>query len=257
MYPLRFAITLHLACVGIAFSQTAPPQRHAPAAALDVADEEFRLPLAASQAAEVERLIGQLGSPDYPQREQASDRLVEIGAPAFDPLRTAYRETDDLEVRLRIEQIVGESYLSYHVYRRNGFLGVSQDRFGVTHEEDARIAEGHVGIRVRQALPDTAAERAGLRENDVIIALDGQPLKAGPFPSESFGEELRTKGPGVQVELTVLRGAQQLDVEATLGQRPRMYYSPQQGESYEMLVVARRNFSVWWARHFRPPARPL
>lgn len=246
----------HVFLVGIALAQTGQPKRYTPGALPEVSDEEFRLPLAASQAAEVERLIGQLGSPDYPLRERASDRLVEIGAPALDPLRTAYQQTDDLEVRLRIERIVGESYLSYHVFGRNGFLGVSQDRFGVTHEVDGRIAEGHVGIRVRQALPDTGAERAGVRENDVIIALDGQPLQAGPFPSESFGEELRMKGPGVQVVLTVLRGERQLDIEATLGQRPRMYYSPQQGEAYEMLMAARRNFAVWWARHFRQPAPP-
>jgi C-terminal processing protease CtpA/Prc len=250
-------MTFHVFLVGIALAQSGQPQRYTPGALPEVSDEEFRLPLAAPQAEEVARLIGQLGSPDYRQREQASQRLVEIGAGAFDHLRTTYHQTDDLEVHLRIEQIVGQSYLSYHVYRRNGFLGVSQDRFGVTHEEDARIADGHVGIRIRQALPDTGAERAGLRENDVIIALDGQPLQAGPFPSESFGEELRTKGPGVQVVLTVLRGARQLDIEATLGQRPRMYYSPQQGESYEMLMAARRNFAVWWARYFRRPAPPL
>ena len=37
------------------------------------------------------------------EREAASTRLTEVGAPAFAKLRLAYRQTDDIEVRLRIE----------------------------------------------------------------------------------------------------------------------------------------------------------
>jgi len=229
-----------------------PPVVRAPGT--PASGEEFRLPLAEPVAAEAALLISQLGSPDYPQRERASERLQEIGASAFALLRTAYHETDDLEVRLRIERVVREAYLDHHVYRHNGFLGVSQDRIGVTSDEDPRIPAGQMGIRVRQVLENTGAERAGLQSEDVIVALNGRPLEAGAHPSERFGDTICHLGPHARVVLTLLRGQRRLEVEATLGRRPLEHYGFGQGEAYESLVQASLAFEDWWLRQFRRPA---
>ncbi len=56
--------------------------------------------------AEVAALIKQLGSDDFDEREKASRRLEEIGAPAFDSLRRAAKRHADAEVRSRAGNIV-------------------------------------------------------------------------------------------------------------------------------------------------------
>ena len=100
---------------------------------------EFSLPLEDATAAQINRLIPLLGSPYYDDRCEATARLIEIGPPALGKLRAAYQSADDLETRLRIEAIALRAYLSYHVYDRNGFLGIEQYAAPLTHADDPRI----------------------------------------------------------------------------------------------------------------------
>jgi hypothetical protein len=60
---------------------------------------------AADDAALLDRLIAQLGSPKYAEREQAGQELDAIGPPALDALRRACR-SDDAEVRRRAGALV-------------------------------------------------------------------------------------------------------------------------------------------------------
>src|SRR6187397_240314 len=66
------------------------------------------LPLAFAAAPpqrSVERLIGQLGSDNFAEREAASKRLEAIGEPALDALDRA-AESGDAEVRARARRVV-------------------------------------------------------------------------------------------------------------------------------------------------------
>jgi WD40 repeat protein len=56
--------------------------------------------------AEIARLIRQLGSEDFDEREKASRRLEEIGGPAWGALRRAAQNDKDAEVRGRAAEIV-------------------------------------------------------------------------------------------------------------------------------------------------------
>jgi WD40 repeat protein len=58
-------------------------------------------------AADVSRLIEQLGSDDFAQREEAHRRLAEVGEAALEPLRKAL-QSDDAEVRRRAGELVRE-----------------------------------------------------------------------------------------------------------------------------------------------------
>ncbi len=217
-------------------------------------NSELSVPVDGQLVAEIDALIARLGSPHYKEREAATLRLLEIGMAAFAQLSVAYQETDELEVRLRIERIVHEAYLNHHVYDRNGFLGISQSPVPIEHDNDNRIQENHVGIEVQRVIENTAAQRAQLRQGDVIIALDKEPVAAaGSQVITAFGESIRLRGPGARVILTLLREGRQLDVEVSLGTRPKEYYNTGQRVAYDMLVQARQQFLILWARHFRRP----
>jgi len=230
--------------------QAAPEPKAAPDALLE-SGEDFQRPDDERLASEIATLISQLGSPHFTERETATSRLIKIGPPAFAQLRTAYHGTEQLEARLRIERIVHESYLNHHVYNRNAFLGIQQSPVPITHDDDARIPEGHVGIQVRLVIEGTAAERAEFEAEDVIIALDQEPISAVDVQvTQAFGELIRVRGPGTPVVLTVLRGSDQFDVEVTLGARPKRYYGRGQGLVSEMLERSRRQFGVFWDQRF-------
>ena len=219
-----------------------------------ISDEEFKVPISDELAGEVDELIAQLGSHRYGVREAATTRLAEIGLPAFAQLREAYRATDELEPRLRIERIVQDAYLTHYVYSRNAFLGIQHQLASVIHSEDPRIPQGHLGIKVVEVLPNTAAEEAGVEKNDVLIALDGEPLsaKTGRATAE-FGESIRLRGPGTAVALTILRGPDELEIAVVLRPRPKEYYTVPGTNVTQMLRITTQQFEVWWHAHFRTP----
>jgi hypothetical protein len=61
---------------------------------------------AGADTPDIPRLIQQLGSPEFSEREAASKRLEDIGAPALDALRKAARDSDDPEIRSRASRIL-------------------------------------------------------------------------------------------------------------------------------------------------------
>src|SRR3954453_10732581 len=59
------------------------------------------------------------------------------------------------------------------------------------------------GLRVAQVFDDSPAQRAGIRRGDVIVAVNGKPLKGKP---ESFSRGLIKGRPGSEVRLTFVAG---------------------------------------------------
>jgi len=72
------------------------------------------------------------------------------------------------------------------------------------------------GIVVSRALPGTPAEKAGIQTNDVIEKIDGTDLNNG----QTLGGILQVHNPGDTVKMTALRGAGNVDLSVTLGDRP-------------------------------------
>ena len=96
-----------------------------------------------------------------------------------------------------------------------GYLGVGiqeitpelQTALGLTAEQGALVASVD---------PEGPAAGADLRPGDVIVALDGQPVKK---PSE-LSRDVALLPPGRQVTLRVLRDGKTRDVQVKLGERP-------------------------------------
>jgi len=63
--------------------------------------------------------------------------------------------------------------------------------------------------------PNSAAERAGLRRDDVVVALDGQPVTS----QTELLHSVALRAPASQVKLTLVRGGTPQDVQVTLGTR--------------------------------------
>lgn len=69
------------------------------------------------------------------------------------------------------------------------------------------------GAIVEEVEPGSAADKAGLRMNDVVVAFDGKPIT----DSGDLVSAIRQANPGQQVTLTVERGTKTLAITVTLG----------------------------------------
>lgn len=217
-------------------------------------DDEFRLPLEPEEAANVDRLIGLLGSPEYKQREAATTSLIDIGAPAFAKLRAAYGQTDELEVRLRVEQVVRTAYLNRHVFDRNGFLGISLAPYEPRDARGQRRPDLVTGVRVTQVISNTGAAKAGLRAEDVIVAMNGVQLTGtGRETTDRFSEMIRRNPPGTRVRLTVVRETNTLNLDAIIGRCPEN--NVRSVRFAGLFYQVNERFDTWWFKYFRGAAK--
>ncbi len=79
---------------------------------------------------------------------------------------------------------------------------------GVVLEDSPR------GPRVHRVLENSAAAQAGLRINDVVTHLDGEPMS----DRDELIDAIRQRRPGGRVKLSVLRGDETMEIDAELGE---------------------------------------
>ncbi|RRD29516.1 PDZ domain-containing protein [Actinomyces bowdenii] len=93
----------------------------------------------------------------------------------------------------------------------HAYLGVGLDN-GVGEVGD----EVRSGAKITKVESGAPADKAGLKENDVIVAIDGKPTAQ----ADALTGFVRQYSAGETVKLSVIRDKEKLDVEATLVERP-------------------------------------
>jgi PDZ domain len=197
---------------------------------------------------DIVRLVHQLSSSDYAEREEADARLRELGMPAVDFLAERFRDTDEFETRLRIQRIVEHVYFWDRVLGRNGFLGIQHRAY--QDRSDDRIPPGTTAFEIRGIIEGTSADHAGLEEGDMILSVNGTRLPKDATAND-FAALIRDKAPGTLLVLEVIRGRQTKTFNIKLGHRPAYYYGtrapPEMNKQYADAID---EFPEWWREHF-------
>jgi S1-C subfamily serine protease len=94
--------------------------------------------------------------------------------------------------------------------------GQKIDRAHLGVETGPASPVGDIGARVERVIPGGPAERAGLRQGDVIMRVDDKDVNE---PSD-VSSAIEAKNPGDEVEIQVERGGSVTELKVTLGTRP-------------------------------------
>ncbi len=97
-----------------------------------------------------------------------------------------------------------------------GFLGVVVSELTPDFIQGFGLKEGTKGALVQSVQSKSPASKAGLQPGDVVVSVNGKPV-------ENAGQLTRnvsSVAPGGKVTLTVLRGSEKKDLQATVAQRP-------------------------------------
>lgn len=124
-------------------------------------------------------------------------------------------------VPINMARNVMESLITHGKVVR-GFLGVQ------LQEIDEKIAkslalESTAGALVSRVYRNTPADKAGIEEGDVILALNGQKMKN----SNQLRGEISSKAPGASIELQVLHDGKTKTVRVTLAELPPQGSDPE------------------------------
>jgi putative serine protease PepD len=91
--------------------------------------------------------------------------------------------------------------------RKEGFLGVSL----------AQRTDGGVGSIIETVQPDSPAAEAGIKVDDIVLAVDSEPVNG----QAGLVAAIRDRSPGDTITIDLVRDGERLSLSATLVARPR------------------------------------
>jgi len=223
-----------------------------------------------SQDAAFKGWVGELASEDFKARVQAQDKILEWAnanpAKSKDLLLREYEAAKDPEVQLRLRESLKTVVIGDHQAKNAaGYLGITMEDVN----GGIPVPNPKPGVLVKAVQPGSPAQQAGIRNNDVILAMD-KTRWSGPEAREALIAEVKKLRPGTEVNLEVLRGAETLKLPLKLGARPMGLPDNQArfingfipaGPDFEMLERMEQEareafFKDWLERTRKKPAAP-
>lgn len=116
-----------------------------------------------------------------------------------------------------------------------GFMGIQLQELNKTLAQGLGL-EVESGILVTSVIPDSPADKAGLRRNDVIVEFDGKPVR----DDGRFRLMVANSAIGTKVPIVVVREKKRQEMTITLAERPRddvLAVAPQRDEGWLGLQV--------------------
>jgi serine protease Do len=95
-----------------------------------------------------------------------------------------------------------------------GYLGISIDNLDQDSAEAFGLPDRN-GALVVEVVPNRAADKAGVRHGDIVVAIDGE----GILDTRQLIDTVSAKPPGTEVELTVIRNGKRKTLDAVLEER--------------------------------------
>ncbi len=167
-------------------------------------------------------LFAQLGSDSFPVRQVAQQKLQEAASQNRELLLkealNQYFHSNDPEVRYRLRSamfgIVGSTL------RKEGFIGIRMMDAPMQFLNNRANPKPERAVQILSVLPETAASKAGLRQGDKIIRLDGKAFDNNSPAYFELSRYIRAKSSGDTVKLSIKRGIQEIELDLELGARP-------------------------------------
>jgi serine protease Do len=91
----------------------------------------------------------------------------------------------------------------------------------------AKMYDAQSGVLISSVTPGQAAEKAGLKANDVIVSVDGKPVKNG----DELVETITARHPGSKVTIGYLRNGQKMTTTCTVSDRAEIEQARNDGSS--------------------------
>jgi hypothetical protein len=155
-------------------------------------------------APQFDRLVASLNDPRFSVREEASSQLCRLDPSFLPKLADRYRTVIGEEAKHRLRYAMETIYYQRELAGRCGFIGISLSQQTATDMIDPTDGRKCYGVYVMKTIDGLPAARAGMKDLDIIIGLNGQPLPASPS-SQKFISLIERTPPGTTVQLRVLR----------------------------------------------------
>jgi membrane-associated protease RseP (regulator of RpoE activity) len=199
-------------------------------------------PLGPEERATVIALEHALGSPEIAERERAAELLRQgPGARAADLLLDLVERERDPEARFRARSLVQSLLLRHFLATPCGpaWLGVMFSPTSTDRHANA--------IRCDEVLKGGPAFRAGFKDGEIVVLVDGKPFRDG----NDLRDVIHGIPPGACVALTVERDGEDAVIHVILGDLKASDGKPAPPERDRQRDLARWRLAAWLAARAR------
>ncbi len=161
------------------------------------------------------RFLAQLDHQNWEAREAATAELM-AADPSLLPDLVSYASGDvSFDTRMRLRKICQELYRTQRMGPSRAFLGIQNQPLSWTtalamQSIQQPIPVGHHVLVVSNVIDGTAAEEAGLKRGDMLVAIDGERALLGTGDAQRLTDLIGKKRPEALCNFSVLRDATQL-----------------------------------------------
>ena len=97
-----------------------------------------------------------------------------------------------------------------------GWLGVAIEDLTPEMAPFFGLPEDSKGVLISQVFEDSAGEKGGLKKDDVVVELEGQPIE----DTNTFRNRIAMHRPGTDVKIVVMRDSKRKTLKVKLGEKP-------------------------------------
>jgi len=128
-----------------------------------------------------------------------------------------------------------------------GFLGVRIQDLDPELAESFGLDKDTHGVLIPEVTPDSAADKAGLKQGDIIVEFQDKPVEK----ASDLLNRVASLKPGTKVKIVVVRNGERETLYATLGQRkPSVVASDQPSDQLDKLGITVDNLTGELAQRF-------
>ena len=113
---------------------------------------------------------------------------------------------------------------------KRGQVGVGIQEITPELRDEFKLQNGQHGVLVTQIVEDSPAEKSGIKEGDIIVAVDDKPIKSTGQLRSAIG----VKAIGEKIKISVLREGKNLDLKVKIGDSQKL--AVQNNEVHKLLA---------------------
>lgn len=203
---VRYAVSMGLAGLGVlAVVATAPALMGAQASPAELARLEKAQSQEAKAQAEKKAQAEATAKAEHEAQQQAEKAKVVVREKSG-PVVVEVEEGDQPERRVVVREGPGPMWVGEGGPR----LGIRVRDVGKDDVAKYKLP-GLTGVVVEEVTTESAAEKAGVKQGDVVMQLDGETIRS----AMQLTRIVRETAPGRAVKLNVMRDGKRMDLEAT------------------------------------------
>jgi len=140
-----------------------------------------------------------------------------------------------LAIPINMARAIKDQFLANNGKVERSYIGITMNREGLTPElAESFGLDKNAGVLVTDVEPDSPADKAGLKQGDIIIKLNGKDVHS----NETFRNTVSLMTPGTKVKLTIFRDGKEKEVTVEVGSLSKSKFAIEMSDIGKKLGVA-------------------